>query len=99
MQTLFLSLYKGFSSILTERLPAASSAQTLQDLKSINPAGANAMDLEEPSAMEMEMDNEDSKPEKRCSRQYYNDPISFCQNPSMIVQNMKSQCFLYFAVI
>ncbi|XP_022988026.1 nuclear cap-binding protein subunit 1-like [Cucurbita maxima] len=63
-ETLFLSLYKGFSSILTERLPAASSAQTLQDLKSINPAGANAMDLEEPSAMEMEMDNEDSRPEK-----------------------------------
>ncbi|CAK9327994.1 unnamed protein product [Citrullus colocynthis] len=61
-ETLFLSLYKSFSSILTERLPAASSAQTLQDLKSINPADANAMDLEEPSAMEM--DNVDSRPEK-----------------------------------
>lgn len=65
MQTLFLSLYKSFSSILTERLPAASSAQTLQDLKSINPSDANAMDLEEPSAMEM--DNVDSRPEKRFS--------------------------------
>lgn len=63
MQTLFLSLYRNFSNTLTERLPAASSAQTLQDLKSVNAADANAMDLEEPSAMEM--DNEDARPEKR----------------------------------
>ena len=96
MQTLFLSLYKGFSSILTERLPAASSARTLQDLKSVNPAGATAMDLEEPSAMEMEMDNEDSKPEKRCSRRYYNDPI---MKSFPLISIMKSQHFLYFAVI
>lgn len=76
MQTLFLSLYKSFSSILTERLPVASSVQTVQDLKSINPADANAMDIEEPSAMDM--DNEDSRPEKRYFfGQEDNDPMSF----------------------
>lgn len=48
---------------MTERLPA--SAQTLQDLKSTNPADTNAMDVEEPSAMEM--DNVESRPEKRFS--------------------------------
>lgn len=45
-----------------ERLPDASRAGTLQDLKSTH-ADAMAVDLEEPSAMEL--DNENGRPKKR----------------------------------
>lgn len=62
VQALYLSLYRNFSNVLMERLPDASRAGTLQDLKSTH-ADAMAVDLEEPSAMEL--DNEDGRPKKR----------------------------------
>lgn len=42
--------------MLTERLPDPSRAGTLQDLKSVN-ADEMAVDLEEPSAMELDSEN------------------------------------------
>ncbi|KAH9741532.1 nuclear cap-binding protein subunit 1 [Citrus sinensis] len=60
-EALYLSLYRNFSNVLMERLPDASRAGTLQDLKSTH-ADAMAVDLEEPSAMEL--DNEDGRPKK-----------------------------------
>lgn len=45
-----------------ERLPDASRAVTLQDLKPIH-ADTMAVDLEEPSAMEL--DNENGRPKQR----------------------------------
>lgn len=62
LQALFLSLYKNFSTVLTERLPDASRAGTLQELKSIY-ADSMAVDIEESS--EMDVDNENGKPKKR----------------------------------
>ncbi|KAH9790037.1 nuclear cap-binding protein subunit 1 [Citrus sinensis] len=60
-EALYLSLYRNFSNVLMERLPDASRAGTLQDLKSTH-ADAMAVDLEEPSAMEL--DNENGRPKK-----------------------------------
>lgn len=66
LQALFLSLYKNFSTVLTERLPDASRAGTFQELKSIYAADSMAVDVEESS--EMEVDNENGRPKKRfCS--------------------------------
>lgn len=52
--------------VLMERLPEASKARTIQELKSIS-SDAMAVDLEEPATMEV--DDENSRPKKR-----YNDP-------------------------
>lgn len=62
VQALFLLLYKNFTSVLMERLPEASRVGTLQELKSSS-ADAMAVDLEEPSTMEV--DNENERPKKR----------------------------------
>lgn len=62
MQALFLSLYKNFLNVLTERLPSASKCVTLQGLKSIH-ADSMAVDVEESSAMEV--DDENGRPKKR----------------------------------
>ncbi|KAH7511337.1 hypothetical protein FEM48_ZijujUnG0024500 [Ziziphus jujuba var. spinosa] len=61
-EALFLSLYKNFSTVLNERLPDASRAGTLQELKSIY-ADSMAIDIEESS--EMDVDNENGKPKKK----------------------------------
>ncbi|KAJ0084473.1 hypothetical protein Patl1_29476 [Pistacia atlantica] len=58
-EALFLSLYKSFSTVLSERLPDASRAGTLRELKSV-PADAMAVDPEESSAMDL--DNENRRP-------------------------------------
>ncbi|XP_030458450.1 nuclear cap-binding protein subunit 1 [Syzygium oleosum] len=55
-EALFLALYKKFSSVLKERLPEPSKARTLRELKSIR-ADETAVELEEPSAMEMDDEN------------------------------------------
>ncbi|KAK9146885.1 hypothetical protein Sjap_006788 [Stephania japonica] len=55
-EALFVSLYKSFSSILTERLPSGSAKATLQDLR--GQTGNMAVDIEEP--LEMEVDREKS---------------------------------------
>ncbi|XP_044482612.1 nuclear cap-binding protein subunit 1-like isoform X2 [Mangifera indica] len=55
-EALFLSLYKSFSSVLSERLPDTSSAGTLRELKSV-PADAMAVDAEESSAMDLDDEN------------------------------------------
>ncbi|KAM7273140.1 hypothetical protein ACFE04_027804 [Oxalis oulophora] len=60
-QALFLALYKSFSNVLMERLPEATKAGTLHELKSIN-AESMAVDIEEESAMEV--DNENGKSNK-----------------------------------
>ncbi|KAK4607352.1 hypothetical protein RGQ29_001259 [Quercus rubra] len=57
-KALFLSLYKNFSIVLTERLPDPSRAGTLRELKSTH-ADSMAVDLEESAAMEV--DNENSR--------------------------------------
>ncbi|KAJ4845961.1 Nucleic acid dioxygenase ALKBH1 [Turnera subulata] len=59
-EALFLSLYKNFSSVLTERLPDASNGQTLQGLKSIQD-DKMAVDIDESSAMEVENENRRAK--------------------------------------
>lgn len=64
VQALFLSLYKSFSTVLSERLPDASRAGTLRELKSV-PADAMAVDPEESSAMDL--DNENGRPKNRFS--------------------------------
>lgn len=56
-EALFLSLYKNFSNVLMERLPEASIAGTLRELKSIQ-ADSMAVDLEESSTMEVDNENE-----------------------------------------
>ncbi|KAK8520582.1 hypothetical protein V6N13_030975 [Hibiscus sabdariffa] len=60
-EVLFLSLYKNFSTVLMERLPDASSDATLQSLKSVH-GDSMAVDLEEPSTMEV--DDENGMPKK-----------------------------------
>ncbi|BFG30066.1 hypothetical protein CerSpe_163400 [Prunus speciosa] len=60
-EALFLSLYKNFLNVLTERLPSASKCVTLQGLKSIH-ADSMAIDVEESSAMEV--DDENGRPKK-----------------------------------
>ncbi|KAF7801834.1 nuclear cap-binding protein subunit 1 [Senna tora] len=59
-EALFLSLYKNFSSVLIDRLPEASAAQTLRELKSTHD-DEMAVDPEEQSAMEL--DNENQTPQ------------------------------------
>ncbi|KAG6682662.1 hypothetical protein I3842_13G154200 [Carya illinoinensis] len=56
-EALFVALYKNFSNVLTERLPDASRAGTLWELKSVR-ADSMSVDLEEPSAMEVDNENE-----------------------------------------
>ncbi|KAF5447723.1 hypothetical protein F2P56_033252 [Juglans regia] len=56
-EALFLALYKNFSNVLTERLPDASRAGTLSELKSVR-ADSMSVDLEESSAMEVDNENE-----------------------------------------
>ncbi|KAI4368632.1 hypothetical protein MLD38_017168 [Melastoma candidum] len=63
-EVLFLNLYGNFSSVLKDKLPEPSKAQTLRDLKS-NHADEMAVDAEEPSSMEM--DDQDGGPKKRLS--------------------------------
>ncbi|CAI0546787.1 unnamed protein product [Linum tenue] len=53
-EELFLALYKNFSNVLKERLPDASKAQTLRDLKSSTQA-------DEPSTMEVDDENGGTK--------------------------------------
>ncbi|XP_022728993.1 nuclear cap-binding protein subunit 1 isoform X2 [Durio zibethinus] len=60
-EVLFLSLYNNFSNVLMERLPDASRAGTLQELKT-NHGDSMALDLEESSAMEV--DDENGRPKK-----------------------------------
>lgn len=60
-EALFLSLYKNFLNVLTERLPSASKCVTLQGLKSIH-ADSMVVDVEESSAMEV--DDENGRPKK-----------------------------------
>lgn len=55
-KALFLSLYKNFSIVLTERLPDPSRAGTLRELKSTH-ADSMAVDLEESAAMEVDNEN------------------------------------------
>jgi hypothetical protein len=55
-------LYKNFSNVLMERLPDASIAGTLRELKSIQ-VDSMAVDLEESSTMEV--DNENDRQQKR----------------------------------
>ncbi|TYJ02749.1 hypothetical protein E1A91_A13G250700v1 [Gossypium mustelinum] len=59
-EVLFLSLYKNFSNVLMERLPDASRDGTLQSLKSVN-GDSMAVDIEEPSTMEVDDENERPK--------------------------------------
>ncbi|XP_040991745.1 nuclear cap-binding protein subunit 1 [Juglans microcarpa x Juglans regia] len=56
-EALFLALYKNFSNVLMERLPDASRAGTLSELKSVH-ADSMSVDLEESSAMEVDNENE-----------------------------------------
>ncbi|KAL5565830.1 hypothetical protein UlMin_028994 [Ulmus minor] len=57
IEALFLSLYKNFSRVLIEHLPDSSSVETMQKLKSSS-AVAMSLDLEEPSTMEVDDENE-----------------------------------------
>lgn len=50
-------MYKNFSNVLTERLPDASRAGTLWELKA-GRADSMSVDLEESSAMEVDNENE-----------------------------------------
>ncbi|XP_054800174.1 nuclear cap-binding protein subunit 1 [Prosopis cineraria] len=56
-EALFLSLYKGFSNVLMERLPEASAAQTLHELKSMH-VDEMAVGPEEKSAMDVDDENQ-----------------------------------------
>ncbi|XP_073222276.1 nuclear cap-binding protein subunit 1 [Cicer arietinum] len=56
-EALFILLYKSFSSVLTERLPKGSGTRTLRELKSTQ-VEEMAVDLEEPSTMELDNENE-----------------------------------------
>lgn len=62
VQALFLSLYKSFSNVLMERLPEASAAPTLNELKSMH-VDEMSVDPEEKSAMDL--DNEDETNQNR----------------------------------
>lgn len=62
MQALFLSLFKNFSTVMTERLDDAFRDGALQQPSQ---ADEMAIDLEDTSAMEL--DKENAKPEKRSS--------------------------------
>ncbi|CAI0450222.1 unnamed protein product [Linum tenue] len=59
-EELFLALYKNFSSVLKERLPDASKAQTLRDLKSTQ-GDEMAVDTDQPSTMEVDDENGGAK--------------------------------------
>ncbi|CAL1409673.1 unnamed protein product [Linum trigynum] len=59
-EELFLALYKNFSNVLKERLPDASKAQTLRDLKSTQ-ADEMAVDTDQPSTMEVDDENGGAK--------------------------------------
>ncbi|CAN1264032.1 Nuclear cap-binding protein subunit 1 [Linum perenne] len=59
-EELFLALYKNFSDVLRERLPDASKAQTLQDLKSTK-TDEMALDIDQPSTMEVDEENGNTK--------------------------------------
>ncbi|XP_028761163.1 nuclear cap-binding protein subunit 1 [Neltuma alba] len=56
-EALFLSLYKSFSNVLMERLPEASAARTLNELKSMH-VDEMAVDPEEKSAMDLDNENQ-----------------------------------------
>ncbi|CAI0546789.1 unnamed protein product [Linum tenue] len=60
-EELFLALYKNFSNVLKERLPDASKAQTLRDLKSSTQADEMAVDTDQPSTMEVDDENGGTK--------------------------------------
>ncbi|KAI4373656.1 hypothetical protein MLD38_011761 [Melastoma candidum] len=64
-ELLFLNLYGNFSSVLKDKLPEPSKAQTLWDLKS-NQADKMAVDAEEPSTMDMD-DLDEGGPKKSLS--------------------------------
>ncbi|CAN1751105.1 Nuclear cap-binding protein subunit 1 [Linum perenne] len=59
-EELFLALYKNFSDVLRERLPDASKAQTLRDLKSTQ-TDEMALDIDQPSTMEVDEENGNTK--------------------------------------
>lgn len=56
LQRLLLSLYKSFSKVLTERLPSVSADGEMPNLRAEG-TDSMAIDLEEPSTMEMDHDN------------------------------------------
>ncbi|CAA7013292.1 unnamed protein product [Microthlaspi erraticum] len=56
-EVLLLQLYQSFSAILKERLPEATKARSLQDLKS--------MSAEDESSSAMEVDSENGNPKKK----------------------------------
>ncbi|CAI0546745.1 unnamed protein product [Linum tenue] len=62
-EELFLALYKNFSNVLKERLPDASKAQTLRDLKSTR-GDEMAVDTDQPSTMEVDDENGGTKKSK-----------------------------------
>ncbi|XP_010521542.1 PREDICTED: nuclear cap-binding protein subunit 1 [Tarenaya hassleriana] len=59
-ESLLLLVYQSFMAVLKERLPDPSKARTLQELKSIGEEFM-AVDLEEPSAMEVDNENGNTK--------------------------------------
>ncbi|RRT60650.1 hypothetical protein B296_00030536 [Ensete ventricosum] len=56
-QSLFVSLYKSFANVLTERLPPMSADGAFPKLRDEEDKDSMAIDLEEPSTMEMDHDN------------------------------------------
>ena len=77
---MFLSLFKNFSAVLTERIPDAFKDGTLQQSSQTNEM---AIDLEDSSAMEL--DKEKGKPEKRFH-------VSLCQFKFSIIISMEVVC-------
>ena len=87
-------LYKNFTSVLMERLPEASRVGTLQELKSSS-ADAMVVDLEEPSTMEV--DNENERPKKRFFNLFTREKNN--NNPFAITHNyVKLKSMLFLAV-
>lgn len=74
-QALFLLLFKSFSNVLADRLPKGSGARTLHEWKSAQ-VEEMVVDLEEPSTMEV--DNENQIPQNRfpCLSLSYQDAYS-----------------------
>ncbi|URE04463.1 MIF4G like [Musa troglodytarum] len=56
-KSLFVSLYKSFANVLTERLPPVSADGAFPKLRDEEDIDSMAIDLEEPSTMEMDHDN------------------------------------------